>query len=92
MFKGKRQLHWSRGLKKLYAIGERTDEQLATDAEDDFSVLLGTLTVDQWRDVLAVDGRGPLLSIAASSGWPAVLHYLEHIAGSGAARPVVIDG
>jgi Replication protein len=92
VFKGKRQLHWSRGLKKLYAIGERTDEQLATDAEDDFSVLLGTLTVDQWRDVLAVDGRGPLLSIAASSGWPAVLHYLAHIAGSGAARPVVIDG
>jgi hypothetical protein len=92
VFKGKRQLHWSRGLKKRYSIGERTDEQLATDQEDDFLILLGTLTVDQWRDVLAVDGRGPLLSIAASSGWPAVLHYLEHIAGSGAVRPFVIDG
>ena len=26
VFKGKRQLHWSRGLKKRYAIGEKNDE------------------------------------------------------------------
>lgn len=89
VFKGKRQLHWSRGLKKRYAIGERTDEQLATEQEDDFTVLLGTITMDQWRDVLAVEGRGTVLLVASRSGWSAVLHYLEQIKGSGAKKQVL---
>lgn len=75
-FKGKRQLHWSRGLKKRYAIGERNDEDLAQDKEDDYAVLLGMITVDQWRDVLAVEGRGAVLSLAARGGWAAVSEYL----------------
>jgi hypothetical protein len=89
VFKGKRQLHWSRGLKKRYSIGERTDEQLATEQEDDFTVLLGTITMDQWRDVLAVEGRGTVLLVASRSGWSAVLHYLEQIKGSGAKKQVL---
>ena len=81
VFKGKRQLHWSRGLKARFAIGEKNDEELAQEKEDDFAVLLGTITMEQWRDVLAVEGRGLVLSIAASSGWPAVLVYMESIRG-----------
>ena len=81
VFKGKRQLHWSRGLKARYAIGEKKDDELAQEKEDDFAVLLGTITMEQWRDVLAVEGRGEVLSIAASSGWSAVLVYLESIKG-----------
>ena len=82
-FKGKHQLHWSRGLKKRYAIGEKNDDDLAQEKEDDFAVWLGNITMDQWRDVLAVEGRGSVLSIAAHAGWPAVLEYLEGIKGSG---------
>lgn len=82
-FEGKRQLHWSRGLKKLYAIGEKTDDQLAHDKEDDLAVLLGAITMEQWRDVLAVEGRGAVLSIAARGGWLAVLDYLHGIKGLG---------
>jgi hypothetical protein len=81
VFKGKRQLHWSRGLKARYAIGEKNDEELAQEKEDDFAVWLGTITIEQWRDVLAVEGRGSVLSIAAHSGWPAVVAYLESIKG-----------
>ena len=81
VFKGKRQLHWSRGLKARFAIGEKNDEELAQEKEDDFAVLLGTITMEQWRDVLTVEGRGLVLSIAASSGWPAVLVYLQSIRG-----------
>ena len=81
VFKGKRQLHWSRGLKARFAIGEKNDEELAQEKEDDFAVLLGTITMEQWRDVLAAEGRGLVLSIAARSGWPAVLVYLESIRG-----------
>ena len=82
-FKGKRQLHWSKGLKKLYQVKEKTDEFLASET-DDKARLLGMLTVDQWRDVLAVEGRGAVLSVAASGGWDALAVYLESIKGKGA--------
>lgn len=81
-FKGKRQLHWSKGLKKRYAIGESTDEELAAQMED-HAAMLGTITIDQWRDVLAVDGNGTVLLLAANGGWDAVALYLDAIKGKG---------
>lgn len=83
VFKGKRQLFWSRGLKARYAIGEKTDDDLAQEKEDEFAVLLGTITIEQWRDVLAVEGRGAVLSMAARGGWSAVVDYLATIRGLG---------
>ena len=83
VFKGKRQLYWSRGLKARYGIGEKTDDDLAQDKEDEFAVLLGTITIEQWRDVLAVEGRGAVLSMASRGGWPAVVDYLATIRGLG---------
>ena len=80
-FKGKRQLFWSPGLKKRYAIGESTDEELAGTMED-YAAMLGTITLEQWRDVLRVEGRGVLLQIAASGGWEAVSLYLEGISST----------
>jgi hypothetical protein len=80
-FKGKQQLSWSRGLKARFMVDEKTDDQLAEE-KDDRAVLLGLLTVDQWRDVLKVDGRGPLLDIAAKGGWPNVKRYLHAIEGA----------
>lgn len=77
-FKGKRQLHWSAGLKKRYAIGEASDEELAGQMED-YAAMLGTITLDQWRDVLRVEGRGNVLQIAAAGGWDAVTVYLDSI-------------
>ena len=81
-FKGKRQLHWSKGLKKRYQVTEKTDEALAAET-DDKARLLGMLTIEQWRDVLAVDGRGVVLQVAASGGWDALAAYLESIKGKG---------
>jgi hypothetical protein len=83
VFKGKRQLRWSKGLKARFAVVEKTDDEIA-DQKEDFSEVLCQLTIEQWRDVLAVDGRGPLLSIAARGGWPAVAAYLGEIQGRGA--------
>ena len=77
-FKGKRQLFWSPGLKKRYAIGETTDEELAAKQED-YAAMLGTITLDQWRDVLRVEGRGNVLYVASTGGWDAVMVYLESI-------------
>jgi len=81
-FEGKRQLHWSKGLKKRYLVADKTDEALAAET-DDKARLLGMLTIDQWRDVLAVEGRGAVLQVAASGGWDALAVYLESIKGKG---------
>lgn len=75
-FKGKRQLYWSAGLKKRFEIGDFSDEELAIKIEDS-AVLLGSLTVEQWRDVIWVEGRAELLWVAATGGWDAVLAYLD---------------
>jgi hypothetical protein len=80
-FRGKNQLSWTRGLKARFMVDEKTDDQLAEE-KDDRAVLLGLLTVDQWRDVLKVDGRGPLLDIAAKGGWLHVQKYLHFIEGA----------
>jgi hypothetical protein len=81
VFKGKRQLSWSRGLKARFAIEEASDEELSTRVEEE-AVLLGLLTVDQWRDVLKVDARATVLEIAARLGWPEVQRYLWFIEGA----------
>lgn len=82
-FKGKRQLHWSHGLKARFAVEDVTDDQLAERIEDSADYL-GSITLDQWRDVLAVEGRANVLACAASGGWPAVVAYLDAIKGAGA--------
>ena len=82
VFKGKRQLRWSKGLKARFAIEDKADEVLA-DEKEDFAQVLGQLTISQWRDVLSVEGRGHLLLIAARGGWPAVVSYLVEIQGRG---------
>jgi hypothetical protein len=79
-FEGKRQLHWSKGLKSRYQVTEKTDEDLSEETDDKAS-LLGSITLDQWRDVLAVEGRGVVLQVAASGGWEAVAVYLASIKG-----------
>jgi hypothetical protein len=77
-FKGKRQLHWSHGLKKHFKIGESTDEELSLQL-DDCAELLGRITPEQWRAVLKADLRGELLLVAAAGGWSAVILLLEQL-------------
>ena len=75
-------MHWSPGLKKRFAIGEASDEELSVQM-DDYAAMLGTITLEQWCDVLAVEGRGTLLMLAANGGWDAVTIYLRIIMGRG---------
>jgi len=93
-FKGKRQLTWSKGLKARFYLDEKTDDELANDKEDR-AVLLGLLSVDQWRDVLKVDARSTVLELAAHSGWDAVQNFLYIIKDAHApdklACPVTLD-
>lgn len=64
-FKGKRQLVWSEGLRKLLCLkAEKSDEEIAAEIEEG-SILLGSLTLQQWRLVLRHNKRGEVLLIAA---------------------------
>lgn len=89
VFKGKRQLSWSRGLRDRLAVGDDlTDEELAGQL-DEGAEFLGSLSIDQWKDVLSVDARGLVLVVAARGGWPDVLRLLSVI--DGAADGVWVD-
>lgn len=80
-FEGKRQLHWSKGLKARYQVEEKSDDVLAAETVDP-AWFLGMVTHEQWRDVLAVEGRHVVLAVASSSGWEGVTSYLHQIKGS----------
>ncbi|MDV2433982.1 protein rep [Corynebacterium tuberculostearicum] len=50
--KGRRAITWSRGLKKRYDVGERTDEEVQDDAES--TILVWRTHADVYREVLRV--------------------------------------
>lgn len=85
VFKGRRQLFWSRGLRKLLGLGvERTDEQVAEETTAHGDELL-TLDSEQWAvvagqargcDGVRRDRRGELLDIAARGDVREVVAYL----------------
>jgi hypothetical protein len=80
-FKGKRQLCWSKGLKKRFQVQDKTDEELAVEQETG-SDILGLLSVEEWRFILKnrnrkTDHRPVLLAHAERGGWGAVREYLQ---------------
>lgn len=77
-FHGKKQLVWSNGLKARFGIGDLNDEEIAA-REDQTAVALGQISSDQWRLVLAVDGRATVLELARH-GWDVVQAYLTGLA------------
>lgn len=48
--KGRRQLVWTPGLKKRYAIAEMNDEELCAQVEED-SVLVAQISLDAWKAI-----------------------------------------
>lgn len=74
IFKGKRQLFWSHGLKALFQIEEITDEELAAE-QDDQAVILGTIELDDWKRILKANVRGEILELARH-GWEPVELFL----------------
>ncbi|HXR66158.1 MAG TPA: hypothetical protein VN729_09545, partial [Ktedonobacteraceae bacterium] len=76
-FKGKHQLVWSAGLRSLLKAEEpeKSDLQLVSEPEET-AILLGSLTYEQWRQVLLKDARGRLLEIARSGDWEQITAFL----------------
>ncbi len=76
VFKGRRQLVWSKGLKALFLVSDRTDEETAAAQEDD-AVLLGMITFSQWRAIRFFNVRGHILELGRFGGWEAIICYIE---------------
>ncbi len=77
-FKGRSQLRWTPELRKrlLPQEKEESDEEVARRHDAD-AVLLGSLSLDDWRAVLAADARAAVLTAAATGEWVAVLVVLD---------------
>lgn len=67
-FKGKRQLHWSRGLKDYFSITEKTDEELAKEKVEQADIL-GRLSSAEWKLILRRDLRAQLLTNIEKFGY-----------------------
>ena len=75
-FKGKKQLRWSRGLKKLFGIEEITDAQL------DALPVKEVITIIKKRDwymILGANKRAELLEVAEQGGASAVHVYIKQL-------------
>ncbi len=66
-FKGRRQLVWSKGLKALLAVSEKTDEEIAQEEVEDPVVVLAQFTESQWRQIYRTRSEPVLLDLAEKS-------------------------
>lgn len=60
-FKGRKQLHWSKGLKDMFDLEDKTDEQLAKEKTEEADIL-GLIGHDDWKQILKYELRGQLLN------------------------------
>lgn len=92
-FKGRRQLYWSNGLRKLLDVVDLDDAEIAAQ-KDDAAALLADLTDEQWRDVLLTRSEAALLEVAECQPG-AIGAYLDGVTAlaraMGGVRPIITD-
>lgn len=74
--KGKKQLTWSRGLKKLVGIIDKTDEEICEEP-DEIAILLGQITPKRWKLVLKESAEAEILYRAEIGGWSKVEEWFH---------------
>lgn len=74
----KQQLRWSPGLKAYFAIGEKTDEEIAAEQDDQASVL-GRIDWPTWKLVLKRELRGEIIEFARLGYWDAIVRLLDSL-------------
>ena len=77
-FKGKSQLHWSRGLRARFDLDEqKTDEQLAEEVTKEQDELAARIGPADWALIRRHELRGLVLELLRDSAWSSVVHLLD---------------
>ena len=77
--RNKSQLFWSKGLKKLVGIVEKTDKQLI-DEQEDTATLVATIPANpHWTFVAKNNAQGEILIIAKNQGFAGLQEWFEKI-------------
>ena len=76
-FKGKRQLRWSKGLKRHFGLVDKTDKQIA---EGEQPERICVIPKKDWYNVMAADHRSQVLQLAEQGGAVAVKIHLVSLA------------
>lgn len=63
-FQGRRQLYWSNGLKKLLAVSDFTDQEIANKPEEVPSMHLASISDDQWKAIRRFHFESAVLDLA----------------------------
>lgn len=77
-FHGRRQLQWSPGLKKSFGIGEKSDDQIASE-QDETATMLGEIEWPVWQRVLKSELRGEILELARLGSWESIARLLQSV-------------
>jgi hypothetical protein len=70
------QLQWSRGLKALFGIAQKDDEQIEQEITAD-AVHLATIPVEEWRLIVKRDLRARVLELAAAGDFDGLNDFLN---------------
>jgi hypothetical protein len=73
--KGKTQLYWSRGLKQMFEIDDKSDEEVVNEKIEEAD-LLGGLSHTDWRYILHNGYRGKLLDLIEEHGFDQTLEMI----------------
>lgn len=71
-FKGKRQIQWSPGLKQMFVLQEKTDEQLAKEKTEEADIL-GMISYQDWKIILKSELRAKLLDRIEKYGFDSAI-------------------
>lgn len=66
-FKGRRQLHWSHGLRDLLAMGPASQDESIAAGHDEPSTWLANIHADTWRAIRKAGARAQVLEAAEKS-------------------------
>ncbi len=90
VMKGKRQLVWSRGLKKLVGVEEKSDQQVVEE-DVETSEVLATITRRQWKIITKEGARTEILDLAETKGYEGLAAWFARH-GESLQRGIMPDG
>lgn len=81
--KGKNQLYWSLGLRKLLGLGVVQSDGDVMDKIEASAILLGSLSAEDWVVVRKYGKRGEVLKVAEKGDWGVLMGYIQSLGSLG---------